>query len=103
MGSPAQRDAYHVSATGVVSSSTLTRIWLLGLRYLTVNEVTWIADWIHNGMGYSDSELGDYYRFLNLALASGAPQSGPARPSAWREVAFYAPTRGRTMFTSRPA
>jgi len=63
-----------VSTTGVVSSSTRdTTSWLLGLRYLTSSEVTWIADWIHNGLGYSDSELGDYYRFLNLALAPGAP------------------------------
>jgi len=48
--------------------------WLLGLRYLTEKEVTWIAEYYRNGTGYSASQLEDFYRFADAALtAGGAP------------------------------
>jgi len=69
-----------VSPSGVVSSQvTDTRSWLLGLRYLTASEVTWIAEWIHNGAGLSDAELADYNRFLISATAPGAPAALAAK------------------------
>jgi len=69
-----------VSPSGVVSSQVVdARSWLLGLRYLTASEVTWIAEWIHNGAGLSDAELADYNRFLTIATASGAPAALAAK------------------------
>ena len=37
---------------------------LLGLRYLTQSDVTWIIEYYRNGSGYTDTEL---ERFLRLA------------------------------------
>jgi hypothetical protein len=64
---------------------------LLGLRYLTASDVTWIVEYYHHGSGYSEAEL---QRFLSLAksdpstspvlfeLAQAARQSGFAAPNA---------------------
>ncbi len=85
-----------VSATGVVSSTTRDATsGLLGVRYLTSDEVTWIADWIHNGLGYSDGELGDYYRFLNLALAPGAPAGLAAKAASLARSGFLRANPGQ--------
>lgn len=70
-----QRNALRttVDTSGVVSSRvTDARSWLLGIRYLTNAEVTWIAEWVHSGLGLNDAELGDYNRFLSSATAPGA-------------------------------
>lgn len=34
---------------------------LLGIRYLSRNEVTWIAEYYHNGAGYTTSQLEAFY------------------------------------------
>ena len=82
-----------VSATGVTQQrETSYNSWLLGLRYLTQNEVTWIVEYYRNGNGYGAGELDDYYTFLDTALADGAApllaekarrvaQSGYGRPN----------------------
>ena len=63
-----------VSATGTLQSrETNYDSWLLGLRYLTQSEVTWIAEYYRNGNGYDAGQLDDYYTFLDTALADGAP------------------------------
>lgn len=46
--------------------------FLLGLRYLTQGEVTWIAEYYRNGAGYGAQELDAYYQFLETALDPGA-------------------------------
>ena len=62
-----------VSATGVTQQrETSYNAWLLGLRYLTQSEVTWIAEYYRNGNGYDAGQLDDYYTFLDTALADGA-------------------------------
>lgn len=62
-----------VSATGV-SSSTLVNFnsYLLGLRYIDLHEITWIAEYYRNGAGYSTDQLDDYYAFLERATFPGA-------------------------------
>jgi len=82
-----------VSVTGVTQQrETSYNSWLLGLRYLTQNEVTWIVEYYRNGNGYGAGELDDYYTFLDTALAGGAApllaekarrvaQSGYGRPN----------------------
>lgn len=65
-----------VSANGVMSSMQVNyNAYLLGLRYLTTSEVTWIAEYYHNGAGYSAEQLDDYYTFLDRALSPDAPES----------------------------
>ncbi|MFA5717898.1 MAG: hypothetical protein WC952_09330 [Desulfobulbaceae bacterium] len=39
--------------------------WLLGLRYLTAAETTWIAEYYHNGAGFSREEMENYFTLAN--------------------------------------
>lgn len=89
-----------VTASGVTRSERVdVDSYLLGLRYLTQGEVTWIAEYYRNGAGYSAQELGAYYQFLETALEPGAPatfaskaravaQSGYARPNSGRDYLY---------------
>ena len=72
--------------------------WLLGLRYLTENEVTWIAELYRNGLGYSEDELAIFYRQARDAYAGGTvaeqnlvrslAQTGYTRASAARHYVY---------------
>lgn len=74
-----------VSDIGVTQTGkTNYNSWLLGLRYLTQSEVTWIVEYYRNGNGYHAGELDDYYTFLDTALANGA---APALETKARKVA----------------
>jgi len=42
------------------------------LRYLTAGEVTWVAEWVHNGNGASADEWAEVNRFLSSATAPGS-------------------------------
>lgn len=42
---------------------------LIGIRYLTENETTWIAELYHNGTGFSEKQMGIFYSFAGSALA----------------------------------
>lgn len=46
-------------------------LWLLGLRYLTEGEVTWIAEWTHsnNASGLSRANPGQDYLYLKASVA----------------------------------
>jgi len=89
-----------VTASGVTSSERVVMdSYLLGVRYLTQGEVTWIAEYYRNGAGYSAQELSVYYQFLETALEPGAPatlastartvaQSGYARPNPGRDYLY---------------
>lgn len=63
---------YLLPAGGMMPQNRNTDSYLLGIRYLTEHEVTWIAEYYHNGRGYSASELDTYYRFLDAATVSDA-------------------------------
>ena len=45
--------------------------YLLGLRYLTQGNTTYIAEVYHNGSGYSESEADRFYQLVDAAFASG--------------------------------
>ena len=89
-----------VSATGVTrQAQSDATSWLLGLRYLTQSEVTWIVEYYRNGNGYDAGELDDYYTFLDKALAGGsapaleekarrAAQSGYGRPNPGKDYLY---------------
>ena len=42
-----------------------TLSYLIGLRYLTAAETTWIVEYYHNGAGYNREEMESFYRFVN--------------------------------------
>jgi hypothetical protein len=54
------------------SESVSANAWLLGTRYITTGEITWIAEYYRNAAGYSPSELETYYTVLDKALANNA-------------------------------
>ena len=91
---------YTVTATGLTNSSRADfDSYLLGLRYLTAGEVTWIAEYYRNGAGYTQQEMDTYDQFLGTALAPGASaallnkarsvaQSGYGRPNPARDYLY---------------
>ena len=65
------------ASNALVTRETETLDGLLGLRYLTAAETTWIAEYYHNGAGYTPDEMQSFY---DLARASA---TNPAlRPTA---------------------
>ena len=68
--------------------------YLLGLRYLTERDTTWIAEYYRNGTGYTESQLTDFYRLeaatLNPALFAKAQQISPAygRPNTGQNYLY---------------
>lgn len=81
------------AAGNVVSTTRDVSSLLLGLRYLTPNDTTWIAELYHNGTGYSESQLADFHGLVdsgNPALVNKARQIGPAylRANAGRDYLY---------------
>ena len=70
-----------IDAAGNVSSETRdVTSYLLGLRYLTERDTTWIAEYYRNGGGYTESQLTDFHRVVdsgNPALLAKARQISP--------------------------
>lgn len=60
-----------VTPAGVVTESDDAVSYLLGLRYLTSQDITIIAEYYRNGAGYSEEELREFYRQVHLASESG--------------------------------
>ena len=63
-----------LDASGSVATRTANvSSWLLGARYLTERDVTWIAEYYRNGTGYDQDELEAFLRFGDAALAQAPP------------------------------
>lgn len=89
-----------LSAAGITSVQRIDfDSYLLGLRYLTSGEVTWIAEYYRNGAGYTPQEMDVYYLFLDTTLAGNVPsalinkvrsvaQSGYGRPNPSRDYLY---------------
>jgi len=43
--------------------------YLLGLRYLTAADTTYLAEYYHNGTGYSDQQAQQFYQLVSAAFA----------------------------------
>jgi hypothetical protein len=76
--------------------------YLLGLRYLTQGNTTWIAEVYHNGTGYSEYEADQFYQLVDAAFAPAVPPGSPllqralalgqgpySRPFAGRNYAYF--------------
>jgi hypothetical protein len=73
--------------------------WLLGLRYLTERDVTWIAEYYRNGAGYSADELADFYSFADAALDAGGTVEAEA--VSLSQAGYGQPNPGRDYFYLR--
>jgi hypothetical protein len=84
-----------LSANGLTTSARLNfNSYLLGLRYLTQGEVTWIGEYYRNGAGYSADELDNYYQFLDRALATGAAPLLVSKARAVAQAGYGKPNPG---------
>ena len=66
--------------------------WLLGLRYLTESEATWIVEFYRNGAGYTEDELA---LFFDAARAAGIDGAVPERLAAAALGGYARPNAGR--------
>ena len=62
--------------------------WLLGARYVTESEVTWIAELYRNGAGYDDAELSRFYRLLEAAFEPGGTTQQQAQAHALAQAGY---------------
>lgn len=69
--------------------------WLIGLRYLTENQTTVIAELYKNGGGYTEQQLSDFFSFARqfaqvplFADAVRAAAQGYLRPNPMRRYAY---------------
>jgi len=59
-----------VDRNGNTSQSTSTAIkYLIGLRYLTKQDTTFILEYYHNGTGYGPADMRDYFSFVDKGYA----------------------------------
>ncbi len=74
-----------IDADGRVSESTIDA-WngLLGVRYLTNIDTTYILEYYHNGTGFNQSEAKDFYAFVNRAydIYVDTGNAGPMQKAA---------------------
>jgi len=69
--------------------------YLLGLRYLTENDVTWTGEYYRNGSGYDTRELGSYYQFLDQAFGPGSSAMLVNKATTLAQSAYGKPNPGR--------
>lgn len=74
---------------------------LLGLRYITANDITWIAEYYRNGAGYTQEQLRDYYDVANAALAPGASPQLFDRFASLTQSGYGKANPGRDYFYLR--
>lgn len=71
--------------------------YLLGLRYLTERETTFIAEYYRNGSGYTEAEMDHFFDVVRgsdadpalRALAAQAGAEGYNRPNAMRHYVYF--------------
>jgi len=62
----AAKPLLNASGAGTTETGDVTS-YLLGLRYLTKRDTTWIAEYYHNGAGYTEQQMRDYFTFVHNA------------------------------------
>jgi hypothetical protein len=85
-----------LAADGSVRSETFSAdSWLLGARYITEQEVTWIAELYRNGLGFGESELEAFYRQLEAGFGSAGSAAAQARLRALAQSGYGRANPGR--------
>jgi len=93
-----------VNAAGAVTTlrQNASSSYLLGTRYLTENDATWILEYYRNGAGYDENELQSFYSYVDTAYAQFAgsgnstllqraaslSRSGVSRPNPGRDYLY---------------
>ena len=90
-----------VDSTGkVTTQSGNPTNYMAGLRYLTERDTTYIVEYYHNGLGYNEAQIGDFYDYVDQAFAPPTTsansiqsalnlyQGGYGRPFAMRNYLY---------------
>ncbi len=85
-----------VAADGTLRTSeqSIDRV-LLGLRYLTESDVTYIVEYLYNGAGFSRSELRDFHTFVSESARQYADTGDAAALGQARRLS-------RELYSTRP-
>ncbi len=90
------------SIGSIETETTATTSYLIGLRYLTTNDITTILEFYHNDTGYSETEMEQFYQLVNnasdlynstgdvslLNRATTISKAGYARPQAGQNYIY---------------
>lgn len=68
---------------------------LLGLRYLTERDTTWIAEYYRNGTGYSDMEARQFYGLVDSAFGTQPGSAALLQKALALSQAYGRPNAGR--------
>jgi hypothetical protein len=68
--------------------------WLLGLRYLSEDEVTWILEFYRNGQGYAQDEFRSFYQLVSDAFAPTGTSAEQTLARSLAQSAYARPTAG---------
>ncbi len=77
---------------------------LLGIRYLSENDITSIVEYYHNGAGYSEEEMGNFYQFIADGSAQFISTGLDNQLNSARELSLQGygrPQPGRDYFYAR--
>jgi hypothetical protein len=88
------------NAAGVVTNEVGNATsYLVGARYLTAADTTYIAEYYHNGTGYSDQEAQQFYQLVDTAFATGSAaltqkalslsQGSYGRPNSGKDYLYF--------------
>lgn len=73
---------------------------MAGMRYLTEHDTTYIVEYFHNGAGYNEQQMNNFYAFVDRTFTQTPPpanavqaalnlfQSGYGRPNAMRNYLY---------------
>ena len=89
-------------ASGRVTVETgNTTSYLLGLRYLSQGNTTYIAEYYHNGTGYSEGEADSFYQLVDAAFAQPQPNPLLQKALALRQGGYARPFNGENYLYFR--
>ena len=104
---PAQKIQFLNNSGNLMSTDRSVTSYLLGLRYLTENNITTILEYYHNDAGYSETQMDQFYQLVGnaydsflstgndslLQQAQAISKKGYARPQIGRNYLYLRMTQ----------
>jgi hypothetical protein len=82
-----------ITDSGLTVEEEDSHNYLLGLRYLSESDTTWIIEYLHQDQGYNEEEMDAFFERLATspqpeALIENAQQAGYLRPTPMRDYLY---------------
>lgn len=78
-----------LTAAGPAVTEDASHSYLLGLRYLTESDITWIIEYLHQDQGYTEEEMDSFFTQLEVNnLVEAGQQAGYLRPNPMRNYLY---------------